>query len=715
MSKVKKVVMPELDIIEFNNKIMDICKSCQEEIIYKIFDVDYKKNVQRSLIQSQSTFRPLERQFVDFTINTTNNIPLLASQKMASKLSSTIPFESLCRDVLLIFSQMKSINFQLLFSFIKIIHQQLSTKGRNKSQFIKQVDELIKENPQSWEDIDEKGNNFVFYFLYLLVNTIDNVHIYTSESDVLKRLDTVKNIYCIYSNKSTFTNDGIKNLYQQIIGTNEEVQLSSIPFINSEVPKSEYDLYSCILIDLRTKKTEVDGYHLVAENHSNLLKNFYSLFHQPTINFLNERKHNYIYNHLYIYLNTFYYFLQSKINVEDRHRYLLAGSVIKSAYNVRDCADVDFFVLDHEDNIESYSKYSPQTGVPGIFDDFGKTYYANEEFYFPMIPEMYEKQAELKKMKREEQKQEEVKNIMNNYPKFSVSGLKAGRYVDIYSQECKKIGFDIDNLDELVSNPNYRIYFLGCPVILLKLEMIRDYIKDIDLGRISRKQLHDLHFLKHHYEYLFTTSEFVELGLDKFKDSRDKEKLKKNKINLSLNIYHKDLISDEKVGYDLVIRRYPFYIEEIVGTFIKDAPLLISYDNEIILGDSRLTYQKPLLSSLPATIFSISKKEISVMYYYEISQEGEIKIYVYPDTETANVSFFNNICLSGNIKVDVKDGTKKLSFTINGAKMDKIYSQLVGQEKKYKNVLINFLKNIIQLHKMIDCHTKEKIVVDLLK
>jgi len=47
--------------------------------------------------------------------------------------------------------------------------------------------------------------------------------------------------------------------------------------------------------------------------------------------------------------------------------------------------------------------------------------------------------------------------------------------------------------------------------------------------------------------------------------------------------------------------------------------------------------------------------------------------------------------------------------------MTKISQQLGTQEKKYKTMLVNFMKNLIQLHKMIDCHTKEKITIDFLK
>lgn len=114
---------------------------------------------------------------------------------------------------------------------------------------------------------------------------------------------------------------------------------------------------------------------------------------------------------------------------------------------------------------------------------------------------------------------------------------------------------------------------MGCPVIQLKLEMIRDNIKDIDLGRVSRKQLHDLHFLKKNYEFLFTQGECREFGFDRFVGMSN---IRSPKISLSLNCYNCPLISETKVGYDLVIRRIPLYLRDITRIMIDEAPLLFS-------------------------------------------------------------------------------------------------------------------------------------------
>ena len=46
-----------------------------------------------------------------------------------------------------------------------------------------------------------------------------------------------------------------------------------------------------------------------------------------------------------------------------------------------------------------------------------------------------------------------------------------------------------------------------------------------------------------------------------------------------------------------------------------------------------------------------------------------------------------------------------------------IYQKIENPEKRkeYRGTLINLMKNVIQLHKIVDCHTQEKVAVDILK
>ena len=49
--------------------------------------------------------------------------------------------------------------------------------------------------------------------------------------------------------------------------------------------------------------------------------------------------------------------------------------------------------------------------------------------------------------------------------------------------------------------------------------------------------------------------------------------------------------------------------------------------------------------------------------------------------------------------------------------MKNIYQKIENPDKRkeYRLILINIMKNMIQLHKIVDCHTVEKIAVDILK
>ena len=670
------------NILEHNKNILDKLKTYQEEINYKIVDkLDYSKKIQRIL---------LDRSVFDKKTFSDDKLVPLCIKRVDSNVI-------LDKDVSHILSQLKTVDFRIVRNMIEIIFNRITKNRRNCSSFMKKLLLFFEdESAKSWDDVESAyGENVVFYLLFLFVQSTDCVMMFMSE----KPVDDMKGATLIHKKRVCLMRDGLFNFWQLL---NYENQMTSVvPFVGDE-PKCEYEFYVYLVFDPRVRKASMTGFRVI-----DVVSGFKLLFHSPTVRFLNERKHDVIYNHLYVYLLTFEAFLQK--NYAHSMNYLLAGSIIKSAYNVRDCADVDFLVLDHENQIK---KFYPEVGVSGIFEDFGKTYYGNEEYYFPMIPEMYEQQKKMKEtMRAEPEKVVEPLMILNNFPKYSVSGLKAGRYIDIFSGECKRIGYAVGNMDDLVFNPENRIYFLGCPVIHLKLEMIRDNIKDIDLGRVSRKQLHDLHFLKKNYEFLFTQTECREFGFDRFLGGD----IRHPKIVLGLNCYNRPLISDSKIGYDLVIRRIPLYLQDITRIMIEQAPLLISSGNDIREFDFKRIYQSPLLSSLPASM-KRDGKIVEVSYYYEVSSVGEIKIYINPSEE---VSLFRDVCITGHIRIESGETreTKKILISVDGAKMKRIYGQIGNMDirKEYRMRLIIFMKNLIQIHKMVDCHTKEKVLVDFLR
>jgi hypothetical protein len=679
---VKKVLTPvsDLDIADYNKKIIECIHSNQDEINYRLNGkLDYQKKIQRKSLKDDEKFKELETQILKQpTINLKQRLPFIPSAAIQNHVMESITEKSyISDDVNNIVENLKSLPFSVVLSLIRMIFANL--EGRNMSRFWAEMQIIMTKTYRDFAEIeDEYSMNHVFFMLQLFANSANNLKIifHFTEADAKAQ----KNV--IYLRQVTYTNDGAKNLYQQ---------LDEKPFDLEQ--KSEYSVWASLVLDARLKGA-------YTTKHLGLF------FHEPTIRFLNERRHDIIYNGAGTYLRTFHVFLQANIHPKDRMRYVLAGSVAKSVYNVRDCSDIDFFVLDHEDNIEKYASYKPNTGE-GIYDDFGKTYYGNEGFYFPMIPEMYKKQQEWKQTRT---KRTETITILNNYPEYSVSGLKAGRYVDIYCALCRKLGYNVYNLDDVVSNPECHIYFLGCPVLALKLEMARDIVKDIDLGRISKKQLHDIHYLDRNYGFLFSDSHRTIFGFDRLSEY----KMMRSMIQLELNCYH--IPMEDGAAYDLVIRRYPMYVQDMLATLIRTGPLLVSDIFPIRSCDIRCVYQTPLLSSLKDKM-EISGKPEDVWYYYEISKIGEISLYILSKDAEEEISIYEEVCISGNIRVEISDGVKKLSVNVGGKKMKNIYQKIENPDKRkeYRGTLINIMKNIIQLHKIIDCHTQEKVAVDILK
>jgi hypothetical protein len=112
-----------------------------------------------------------------------------------------------------------------------------------------------------------------------------------------------------------------------------------------------------------------------------------------------------------------------------------------------------------------------------------------------------------------------------------------------------------------------------------------------------------------------------------------------------------------------------------------------------------------------------SGKPVDVWYYYECSKNGEISIYILQKDAEEDISLYDEVCISGNIRVEISEGVKKLSLNVGGKKMKNIYQKIENPDKRkeYRGTLINIMKNVIQLHKIIDCHTQEKVAVDILK
>ena len=689
--KIKKKSNETITLKDFNKNIIDIINESNIIEEYNISDKKYKKEVFNSLFNvNDSRLNISDKNLKEF-INS-NSTVLHYSDKLINLYELSTNDIILSNNVYIISKCISNYDLELLNTLSKIIWKEfIENLDIQNSIYIDECNKILNNN----FDLNYlKDKHYDLWFLIIDMLIQSNYHF-----KILFSNKKVENKLILNENRIEIKENIIKNLYQNILNYQNEINLEdAYKYFN--INKSDKFLFVTLLIDSSINDCK----------SSIFLKNskiFRTIFHEPTLKFMNDRNHKPIHNRLFILINTFYWWMINKIKPWDRYRFLLAGSIIKAAYDIRDAADVDYLILDHNDNIEEYTSLKPNIELEGLFDDFGKTYYANEEFYFPMIPEFYKKQNELKNKKEEFSKE---KIIFNNYPKFSVSGLKIGRYFNIYSEMINSItDKNIDSLDTLLINYHTKIYYLGCPVIGLLYELARDHIKDIDLGRVSLKQLHDFHYINKNLRFLFSEEQ-----IDKLKISRDYISSKKTKplIILNNNIYHKELINKKKIGYGVLIRKCPLYMNKIIEIFIKSSPILFK-DCKNKKIDFEKYYDNVLISSLPSEIKVFNEdKKIEGKYFYELDKKGKINIYLFSDS---NIVFSDSIVIKGIIKININEKNQKIiKFNLDEKNLNSLFLEC-SNKKKYFNILANLIKNIIQFHKIIDNFTKEKIVIEYSK
>ena len=626
-----------MDTIDFNQKVISLITECNKTEEYKLSStLSYEREISDYLLEEDEDYDDLVENSKDLK---GNNFPFHLSDEQKYQLTEEniilLPWIGKLVD------NSKSLTEDDAINFGRMIDQNLNF-GRNLSDFRKDK----------------------YYYFNLLIQSSKRVNLLMNDGEKIdKRYFDV-----LWSKEMVFEGDGKKNFKQ-------EIGLETKKFLH--------------VVFCKTEKSDVLQKKNILETFLFKHQLFNLIFHEPTFIFLNERKYQEHFNRTKVLCQTFYWWMITHLKPVDRMRYLLAGSLIKSTYGLRDAKDVDFFVLDHEDNIEKYSSFKPDIGIKGYFDDFGKTYYGNEKFYNPMIPKYYKEQQE----KRQEEIEEEELTVLTNYPKYSVSGLKAGRYFNIFQGELEKIGIYLKSMDDLVFNPKFKVYYLGMPIIQLKIELVRDMIKGIDLGRISKKQLYDLKYLRENYGHLFNKTEKDELGLNKT--------FNENKIKIDLNIYHD---KTEKGSCGVLITKTPLYMIEITKKLIDDGPMLfIECEKEPDLDYRRIIYN-PMLSSL----IEKTDKGVKLEYHYNLDLNGQFVIYCCELEGELNKILVDKFVVGGIITVQEDDERKKIRFSVN----HELNKRVCNGNKKYKIFLMNFMKNIIQMHKLIDCQTKKKMITE---
>lgn len=612
-----------------------------------------------------------------------------------------------------------------------LLNSLISNFGETHSNYFAKINDFLSSqlfsSTNSWTTIydscDDEEKDYIHFILTLLVSNVNNFGVFLSAVDLTKTLQKKKNVNLLFMEKRAVNENLLKNLYQQL--EFKQMAVSSSEVLSGFKSSSELShVYVYILTPKKRKTFDLSDFESnligpnMVEQEDNVENDRWAkiLLHRNTWKFLDERKHQMIPNRIFVLLRTFYFWQNLFLKPIDRQRFLLAGSSIKAAYGLRDAQDIDFLVLDHADEVEKYSSFHPRIGVPGIFDDFGKTYYSNEEYYFPMIPEMYEKQKELKARQKGAGPNEEKQNLItNNFPPFSVSGLKIGRYFSIFKSLYQPIlerdHKSVSSLDDILLDPYFRINFCGCNLIDVRVEFMRDIIKDIDLNRVSKKQMHDYDLFCSIYREIIDDVDIKTLYLDKY-IKKNYDGYRTAPIKLRMDLYHTDLKSEDKVGYGVLIKHAPRHLTDGLELLIRNGPLYqydLEDDFKVMKPEYDQYYENVLLSSL-------TNRVNDGKFWLECNTKGQFNIYADISKREEIISVEEEVVYYGQINIVANSTTKKFQFNIISPVMEKISGCLAKENRRdYLISMANLIKNNIQMHKLIDCHTKEKIVVEYVK
>ena len=714
----------QAELVKFNTSILDDINASNGISEHRMGHLRYNRESSRRV----PVYKSESKRNLSFYGQCFNEkwMPLISENIQLNDVSKNVETH-FSEEVFTLSQSMQDIEFRESFMLARLLISSLIDKfGQTHSDYLNKMRNFLNSidlsSSNNWTNLFEKATldekDIIHNILVLMIGNIFNLSIFISGTDLSKSLMKKKNINLLFYEKREANDNLLKNLVQQLgfkqMAVSEEESLVSLK-VSSQV--SEVHIY--LMTPKKRKSFDLSDYEkfLVGPGLNaacDMIENIrwaQILLHRNTWKFLRERNHQMIPSRIYVLLRTFYFWQYLFLKPIDRIRFLLAGSSIKAAYGLRDAQDIDFLVLDHDNQVEKYGKYMPNIGVEGLFDDFGKTYYSNEEYYFPMIPEMYDKQKELKaKQKANPVVEQEKKQtlITNNFPPYSVSGLKIGRYFSIFKILYKSIADEnnkvVNNLDDLILDPFYRIHFCGCNLIDIRIEFIRDIIKDIDLKRISKKQMHDFDVFATIYSECLTETEKNALFLERF-IKKQYETYNRAHIQLRTNLYHTELKTEDKVGYGVMIKHAPSHLTNGLKLLIKDGPLFVCNLSDVQLPKFDEYYENVLLSSLPN----------DGKYWLECNSNGQFNIYT-PSTGTEITSIEKDVIYYGQLRIIANGNSKKYQYNLISPVMEKIKGGMEKTDQKdYLIAMANLIKNYIQMHKLVDCHTKEKVIVEFMK
>lgn len=452
-----------------------------------------------------------------------------------------------------------------------------------------------------------------------------------------------------------------------------------------------------------------------------------------------------------------------KIPVADRLRFILAGGMVKSCWHLRDANDVDFLVLDHDETLEN--RYHPNLGSSKLklFDDFGKTYYACEQYFFPTNPDWFAAQKSYTSDVRNTSRAicNDERTGSNLIPKFSASGLKASRFFPILQWMWDRFRhFDQDtdipmlnSMDDLLMNPRWGFWRQGVHYVDLEWEFCRDHLKDLDLGWVSKKQVSDIEQWRSTYKI----EDLRHLGWKKSQNGKYTPFLQ-----WKWNIYHGNRINhpktSEPVGFEVLIRRAPSCVHSVVKTIIDESQLTFmksAWTQSYISGEPpekpwRVESSSPgalilhhwddsweqthgvefcivrqvLLCSLPSKIVYNTENgpvSASAIWWWVLTEKGELHVQLWTHCWNLGCGIVrlargDRWVASGLGQIEESDKTSRWKFTLHRTEESCANWGTEGSETEIgcQNLsnFLTLLSQLFRLHKNYDVQQNKKWIVE---
>jgi hypothetical protein len=734
--KVKKdIELPLNYISEYNKKYYDLLNSFKDDVNIKLYfnvSIDFfsRKNLNKDDIKLIKDL--YDEYFEKYNINTiyksgiilenifSNPFKILNELEITDNKKYAFPgFNSLFLQDKDSFSYERFFKLKLLFQ--QYIHHFKNTLNYDFKNKLKNIYDNLDEHIYNDEIILRLSENYSNLDVIIINLKNNDIKI---EDDTLIYKNIQYSIQLLYSKIFNLSINGIKNLIQSLKWTYQKIDIDETILFDDN--NQEIGIYV-----IERKKFKDMDYPYYSSNYFQS-NHWIQLFVKNTENDFNIISHDYISPKYFSFITTFYIWRYRELNRIYHERYVISGGSVKAVYQLRDSKDIDFILYDIDNEMEKNGIFYPKFDKEiDIFSDFGKTYYSNEDYYLPANPELYNDQKEFKENQRKQKKVEKGPFCLTC--DFSASGLKIGRYFPIYRTYMnqfllnKGINKKLKEMDDLIFDETFYIYRFGFKHLKLECEVLRDCMKDIDLTRVSKKQILDFHLIHKCYYHYFKSNNINLLKLNQY-------------INLPLtykpnillaidhSIYHGELYN---TGYDVIIRKAPLFLSNIVYELMKEGNCLLierEKENDIenlnMEKNSLIEYNHVLLTSLPAIIKEQGKIYEPTYWNYLIDEFGNINIFFNKRMCSLEQNCFmkTNIIdkyyLAGELKIlNMDEKTIKIVFCVDKDNWIKLLENKYETKfvRKYYENMINIFKNIIQIHKQYDALCNKKLSIEFSK